>query len=115
MARALDQAELMEVVGKALQTLNKRIRIDLAILFGSYSQDEADSWSDIDLAVISPDFERMSLQEQMALITQIWHINGLWVQIHPFTPKDLAEARPTNFLGHLLRVGQIVYRKDVNV
>ncbi len=115
MPRALNQAELRKVVGKALQVLSKKIQIDLAILFGSYSRGKADSWSDIDLAVVSPDFERMNLQEQVALITQIWHINGLWVQIHPFTPKDLAEARPTNFLGHLLRVGQIVYRRGANV
>jgi len=34
------------------------------------------------------------------------------VEIHPFTPKDIREARPTNFIGHILKTGKVVYRKD---
>lgn len=31
------------------------------------------------------------------------------VEIRPYTPKDLKEARPTNFLGHILTTGKVVY------
>jgi predicted nucleotidyltransferase len=58
--------------------------VDQAILFGSHARGTADEWSDVDLAVISPDFGRM--------------------------PRDLAEARPTNFLGHILAEGKRVYK-----
>jgi hypothetical protein len=32
------------------------------------------------------------------------------VEIRPYTPRQLNEARPTNFLGHILAVGRVVYR-----
>ena len=32
------------------------------------------------------------------------------VEIRPYTPKDLKEARPTNFLGHILAEGKVVFK-----
>jgi hypothetical protein len=32
------------------------------------------------------------------------------VEVRPYTPRNLKEARPTNFLGHILKHGKIVYR-----
>ena len=32
------------------------------------------------------------------------------VEIRPYTPRDLREARPTNFPGHILAAGKVVYK-----
>jgi len=32
------------------------------------------------------------------------------VEIRPYTPRDLREARPTNFLGYILAAGKIVFK-----
>jgi hypothetical protein len=32
------------------------------------------------------------------------------IEIRPYTPKDLRNARPTNFLGHILAEGKVVYK-----
>jgi hypothetical protein len=32
------------------------------------------------------------------------------VEIRAYTPQDLQEARPSNFLGHILAEGKVVYR-----
>jgi hypothetical protein len=32
------------------------------------------------------------------------------VEIRPYTSRDLKEARPTNFLGHILAEGKVVYK-----
>jgi predicted nucleotidyltransferase len=39
--------------------------VDQAVLFGSHARGRADEWSDVDLAVISPDFARMSHDKVM--------------------------------------------------
>jgi uncharacterized protein len=36
--------------------VNKKYKIQAAYLYGSYAKGRADKWSDIDVAIISPDF-----------------------------------------------------------
>jgi predicted nucleotidyltransferase len=80
------------------------------ILFGSHARGEVAEWSDVDLAVISEDFSRMSHQEIMDLLVDAALTVDAAVEIRPYTLKDLKEARPTNFLGHILAEGKVVYR-----
>jgi predicted nucleotidyltransferase len=80
------------------------------VLFGSHARGEADTWSDVDLAVISPDFGRMSHRQVMDLLVETVLTTDASVEIRPYTPKDLREARPTNFLGYILAEGKVVYK-----
>ena len=49
--------EIIEKVKKFIDLLeNYNIRINQAILFGSYAKGNQDKWSDIDLAIVSDDF-----------------------------------------------------------
>jgi len=89
--------------------LLRKIRIDQAVLFGSHARGEADRWSDVDVAVISPDFARMSHKKVMDLLVEVALTVDPSVEIRPYTPKDLKQARPTNFLGHILAKGKLVY------
>jgi len=98
-----------EVVRRAIEYLLRKIRIDQAVLFGSHARGEADEWSDVDLAVISPDFARMSHQKVMDLLVEVALTVDPSVESRPYTPKDLREARPTNFLGYILAEGKLVY------
>jgi predicted nucleotidyltransferase len=51
------------------------IRVDRIILFGSQSRNTSDSESDIDLAVISPDFEGKDVFERSELLANIqWEL-----------------------------------------
>ncbi len=60
------QAEV--IVDRYIKLLrSKNIRIDKAILFGSYAAGKADEDSDIDLAVIGPDFGRDRIEETIRL------------------------------------------------
>lgn len=55
--------------------LNHRIRINKIVLFGSYSKNNAKSESDIDLAVISPDFTGKDTFERAGLLSNIqWEL-----------------------------------------
>lgn len=53
MAKKLTNEELRETLAKYLSSLEKKIQIDKALLFGSYAKGSANEWSDIDLLIIS--------------------------------------------------------------
>lgn len=99
-----------EVVRRTIERLLRDVRVEQVILFGSHARGEADVWSDVDLAVISPDFGRMSPRKVMNLLVKVVLAVDPCVEIRPYTPKDLKEARPTNFLGHILKEGMVVYK-----
>lgn len=84
-----------------------------AILFGSHARGAADEWSDVDLAVISPDFERMSHRQVIDLLVEVALAVDPRVEIRAYTTRDLTAARPTNFLGHILATGKVVYKGGV--
>ncbi|MFI5341085.1 MAG: nucleotidyltransferase domain-containing protein [Candidatus Methylomirabilales bacterium] len=99
-----------EIVRLAVERLQQKIHVQQAILFGSHARGEADVWSDVDLVVISPDFSRMSHRKIMDLLVEVALAVDLSVEIRPYTLEDLKEARPTNFLGHILAAGRVVYK-----
>jgi predicted nucleotidyltransferase len=48
--------ELEKIIRIFLDEIQKTYRLDSAYLFGSYAKGTSNQWSDIDLAVVSPDF-----------------------------------------------------------
>jgi len=63
------------------------IHVQQAILFGSYASGKFDEWSDIDIAIISPDFtgNRFSDRNKIRKITLQTNIN---ISPLPFIPED---------------------------
>lgn len=110
MEKAKQAADTDQVIRRAIEYLLGKIQVDQAVLFGSCARGEADEWSDVDLAVVSPDFARMSHRKAMDLLVDVALAVDPSLEIRPYTPKDLKEARPTNFLGHILSQGKVVYR-----
>ena len=98
------------LIRQTLDYLGRRIRVQEAILFGSHARGGADEWSDVDLAVVSPDFARMSHEEIMDLLVEVALAVDPRVEVRAYTPQELKEARPTNFLGHILATGKVVHQ-----
>ncbi len=99
-----------EIIRRVIESLQQKVRVQQAILFGSHARGEADAWSDVDLAVISSDFSRLTHRKLIDLLAEVALAVDPSVEIRPYTPRDLKEARPTNFLGHILAVGNLVYK-----
>lgn len=110
MQRAKSSLGTEEVIRGAIEHLQKRVQIHQVILFGSHVRGEANEWSDVDLAVISPDFARMSHRKVVDLLVEVALAVDPSVEIRPYTPEDLKEARHTNFLGYILANGKIAYK-----
>jgi predicted nucleotidyltransferase len=98
------------IIKRAIEHLRRKVRVQQAVLFGSQARGEAGPWSDVDLAVVSPDFARMRHRHVVDLLVEVMLAVDSSVEIRPYTPRDLKEARPTNFLGHILAEGKLVYK-----
>jgi predicted nucleotidyltransferase len=86
--------------------------VQQAILFGSHARGAADEWSDVDLAVVSPDFAKMTHRQIIDLLVEVALAVDPRVEIRAYRPRDLTGARATNFLGYVLATGKVVYRGD---
>ena len=62
------------VVRQYLTALGKAgIRVHGAVLFGSHSKGTAHAWSDIDIVVIAPEFDRM---KDRKLVDLLWELRA---------------------------------------
>jgi predicted nucleotidyltransferase len=81
------------------------IPVERVILFGSHASGHPDEWSDIDIAVISPQFDALSLlerYEQLGLANRELHAP---LDIVGFSPSHIAQCEPESFLAEILRTG----------
>lgn len=100
-------------ISRTIKYLQDQISITEVILFGSYASGTPHKHSDIDIAVVSPDFENKDLCFK-AEISSKANINAsIDVDIHPFTDKALKNARPANFMGHILQTGTVIFKDGV--
>ena len=97
-----------QVIKKTLAYLSKKITVTEAILFGSYAQGNAHEDSDIDLAIFSPEMEKIEMEDKAKLFSEVRRKCDPDIEIHFFSEKMLHEARPTNFCGYILATGKKV-------
>jgi predicted nucleotidyltransferase len=57
-----------KVIRIFLDEIQKSYRLDSAYLFGSHAKGTSNQWSDIDLAVVSPDFSEDLYEELLVLM-----------------------------------------------
>ena len=98
---------------RTIKYLQDQIRITEIILFGSYASGTAHKHSDIDIAVVSPDFENKDICFKADIFSKAKLNCSIDVDIHPFTDKALKNARPTNFMGHILKTGTVIFKDGV--
>ena len=89
------QKDIKRIVKDYLKIVSKRIRVDKAILFGSWARGDNLQDSDIDLIVISPDFERMSLEERLTLLERFWNFEkyGHSIEAFGYTADEFRKLR----------------------
>ncbi len=89
MAVVTDKA--IEVVEKFLKQLkDANIKVERAVLFGSYVKGQAGEWSDIDIAVVSPDFSGIRFNDSRMLMPFVLK-SDTRIEVHPFRPEDFNE------------------------
>jgi uncharacterized protein len=81
------------------------VPVERIYLFGSQARRDADTESDIDLAVISPLFEKMSLWDRAGFLGKAaWDIRYP-MDVLGFAPSQVKNAAPGTLLSHIIKNG----------
>lgn len=99
-----------EVVEKFTNELKKKIRVERVILFGSYARGTPRPWSDIDLAVVSPDFHGGTENDHLLLAATARHVTPQ-IEAIPYLPEDFVDCDSRSFEADILKNGRILYDK----
>jgi len=90
MAIATDVDEKIELF---LKLVSQKVRIFQVYLFGSSTTGKRHEWSDIDLAIVSPDFTGDSFEDSKMLVPFILEVDPA-IEVHPFIPDDFTSDNP---------------------
>jgi len=82
-----------ESLERFLAMVQQRRRVEAFYLYGSQIKGTATEWSDIDVAVVSPDFSSDLFQERLALMRLAAQVDDR-IEPHPFTPQDFDANDP---------------------
>ena len=94
---------VIEEIKKFIQeALKENIHISQAVLFGSFAKGTNHEWSDIDLAVVSEDFEGIRFNDNVKLGKPRVR-SSADLQTHPFRPEDFNTRNP--FVAEILEYG----------
>lgn len=95
--------EVVEILKRFLRMIaDADIHIEKAILFGSYAKDTAGKWSDIDVAIVSPDFSGIPFYDNKRLIPFLLKVDTR-IELHPFRPEDFTEDN--EFVKEIIKNG----------
>ena len=89
--------------------LEKGICIEAIVLFGSYARGTAHDESDIDLAVISPDFEGLPINKRQEIIADLTVHRFPNLSPIGYPSSAYRNPGPHSFLREIIRTGRVVY------
>jgi predicted nucleotidyltransferase len=96
-------SDVIDRVKEFLRKLTERgIYIESAYLFGSCASNSTSRWSDIDVAVVSPDFSHDRLEERIRLMTLSAEIDSR-IEPVPFHTNDFIDE--DHLVGEIKRNG----------
>jgi predicted nucleotidyltransferase len=108
MVRARSQIE--SIVEQYIYNLEARgVRVRKVILFGSYARNRAHEGSDIDLAVIAPQFARLNLRERYETLGLANMTLRAPIQAIGYSPRQWRYAARGSFIAEIQRTGKVIY------
>ncbi|HIJ54930.1 MAG TPA: nucleotidyltransferase domain-containing protein [Deltaproteobacteria bacterium] len=80
-------------VNRFVNELGEKLKVHAAYIYGSHSRGNPTIWSDIDVAVISPDFSEDLFEERLKLMKMAANIDDR-IEPHPFRVEDSESSNP---------------------
>ena len=97
--------QIEAVIKKFIREISKDYHITQVILFGSYAYGHPKNESDIDLAVVSPDFRGKPEMEILQYLSRKAMKIDTSLEVLAFTPEDLVSPDPRSFSYHIKTQG----------
>jgi len=90
-------------VNKLIQQLNaNNLNIRQAYIFGSYAKGRQTKWSDIDVALVSDQFEGIRYYDYCKISPYVIKVDTS-LEVHPFSPEDFTKDNP--FVEEIIETG----------
>ena len=93
MAQIDDKQAIIEIVIKYADALKRDVEVSKIFIFGSYSRGQQHVDSDIDVAIVSPDFTDDIIENQVRLMKYRREID-LRIEPRPFKPAEFNSHNP---------------------
>lgn len=85
--------EIEQAIYRFIALIQKETRIVKVFLYGSHAKGIGGKWSDIDVAVVSPDFSEDLFEERIKLMKLASDVDER-IEPSPFRPGDFNENDP---------------------
>jgi predicted nucleotidyltransferase len=107
---ALNPSERTDQIQRFLNHLRTQIVVERAILYGSVARGQTHADSDIDLAVLSPDFASLDRFSRLRLLLRAaWQANTDWIEPIGYTPQEFDTSPAGTFADEIKNHGVVVY------
>jgi predicted nucleotidyltransferase len=90
------------IVNRFINMIKKDISVEQVYLFGSYAKGNVKEYSDIDLAIVSNDFQGIRFYDRKKLLKYLIKINTD-IEIHTFKTEDFTTDDP--FVAEIIKTG----------
>ncbi|NLD35846.1 MAG: nucleotidyltransferase domain-containing protein [Desulfatiglans sp.] len=103
-------SEIKKIIHGLVKTLTANsITVDKIVLYGSYAKGTPQPHSDIDLAVISPDFKGKKIMEIQTTLAGLLGQYLSITEVIGYSSDEFLSASPETFIGEIKRTGKIIY------
>jgi len=102
-------AELDTAIREFVRLLEKGLKIEAIVLFGSHARGTSYEDSDIDLAVISPDFEGVPMNRRQEMIADLSVHRPYNLSPIGYPSSEYHNPGPHSFLREIVVTGKVVY------
>jgi uncharacterized protein len=106
------RTQIKTLVNQYILNLKARgFHVETVVLFGSYARDNAHAGSDIDLAVIAPQFTRLNIRERYETLGLANMELRAPIQAIGYTPRQWRYPEQGSFIDEIQRTGRIIYQR----
>ena len=111
---ARKKIDIKKIIKVYLKKFPKDIKVKGVFLFGSYVRGEAGKHSDVDIIIISPDFEKMSFIKRLELLSCLRRskiTRSIPMDILGYTPEEFNEIdKESIVMKEAKKEGKMIYK-----
>ncbi len=114
MASETNSLDISEKLEQYVRCISNAMKVDQIILFGSHAKNSAHEYSDIDVAVISPELDKnKSRYENIREVKRRTKLlePGLQIFAFPTETFDKEEGIQRLFIREIKKTGKVIYSK----
>lgn len=101
--------EVAASISGFVRLLREGIWVEAIVLYGSYATGRPHEWSDMDVAVISPDFEDVPMWRRQEMIAKLTLERDRRLAPIGYPSSEYHNPGRHSFLREIVRTGRVVY------